>query len=122
MVVATVASLALLGGSAAYADDGVGPSPGTSGQQRACEAHAVNSGQSNANGLQCDQSQFDCQSYGGTFQVGTAEQILWSCNNWVATNVWTQSSTLQSDCYADGGVYYVDWSFDGLHFSAVCST
>jgi hypothetical protein len=31
----------------------VGPTPGTSGQQRACVAHGLNNGQSKANGVQC---------------------------------------------------------------------
>lgn len=46
-----VVSLGVAG--AAYADKGVGPSPGTTGQDRACQVHSGNNGMSNGHGLQC---------------------------------------------------------------------
>jgi hypothetical protein len=39
--------------AAASASNGVGNTPGTTGQSRACLAHASNNGASTANGMQC---------------------------------------------------------------------
>lgn len=53
-VVVVGAMVASLGtASAAYAGNGVGPSPDTTGSARACQAHAANQGNSKANGLTC---------------------------------------------------------------------
>jgi hypothetical protein len=51
--VVLAAGLATAGVGAASADNGVGPSPGTTGNDRACHVHAESHGQSKGNGLHC---------------------------------------------------------------------
>jgi len=58
------------------------------------------------------QSQLDCESFGGTFGtspvlVGSFTTVMWVCNGWTntgATDFATKSTTLTTDCNADGGL------------------
>ncbi len=47
------AILALAGAGVAFASNGVGPSPGTTGQDRVCQAFGANNGQSKGRGVEC---------------------------------------------------------------------
>jgi hypothetical protein len=55
LITAAMFSVVLLTSSmtSAYADSGVGSSPGSTAQSRACQAQAANRGQSNAKGVTC---------------------------------------------------------------------